>query len=919
MFFWAVAIATAASCTAEAEDLFGAYFKSSTPVTSNLRSLQAVPSSADGFVYANFYGAAGCAGPVIAASGRLTNQCIIAYEDHNSSVATGSYKYTCADGIAYTTQYTDTYCHNVVNTYQQTLVCKDNEEGYASAVGYCGTDPSIVPVPTVGNFTTQINYDSPTTCAATIEQFKSYLNDECISIAGTYSKYNFPTKTSYASAGCTGATTTTNLSATCEPVTTYPVGDNNHLASKWTADSVISTGLLYPAGFVYVNFYDMTNCVGSPIAATGRPTNKCIVSYDDPNSNTPTGSYMYTCNEGTAYTQQYSDTACTAKIGNGYQEVLNICQNAVGKYESAIGYCNKDPSQIPLPPGQFTTQINYGSTDSCAAPTPIDQYKAYLNDHCFNLDAGVSTKYHYPNMTSYTTNTCTGTATVTGLSEYCQAVTEYPVGNKNHLASVWTDSDDIKTGYTFDDGYLYFNFYQDDDCSNQVVAIEGQLTNKCLLLYGDDSGTPTGSHMWACDNDYGYETVYSDLNCEVLAPNTTVTEKSLACANMPGRYASVQGMCNTNPNRLPLPNDQFVSEILYNAPGVCDVPAEFNSFLNKNCIRGSTQKSYSFDYPNVIFYNDATCTTVDRTEAIPTTCVAVAQYPANNQVAAQWFYGYVPYEDSAAPTMVPTAAPTQTSYDDGFVYVNFYEDSGCTGTILAVEGRPTGVCLQAYGDPNSNTVTGSYIFTCAGDYSHTYKFTDANCKVPLASTSNQLRCSNQLGTFRSVQGMCNADPSKLPLTTSTYVTDIQWDAPTSCGDKVALFYSVLDDHCITTPGQPAYKYDFPVKHTYVGTTCTGPIATNETISTDCMPVLAYPSTVATAHQMFYGDVNFGGSSSSDELSTGAIVGIAVGGAAAVVGVAAGAYFLMGSGAAAASSSAATGAGASAVNPMASAV
>jgi len=98
MFFWAVAIATAASYTATAEDLFGAYFKFATPATSNFRSLQVVPASADGFVYANFYGAAGCSGPVIAASGRLTNQCIIAYENHNSSVATGSYKYTCADG-----------------------------------------------------------------------------------------------------------------------------------------------------------------------------------------------------------------------------------------------------------------------------------------------------------------------------------------------------------------------------------------------------------------------------------------------------------------------------------------------------------------------------------------------------------------------------------------------------------------------------------------------------------------------------------------------------------------------------------------------------------------------------------------------------------------------------------------------------
>ena len=112
---------------------------------------------------------------------------------------------------------------------------------------------------------------------------------------------------------------------------------------------------------------------------------------------------------------------------------------------------------------------------------------------------------------------------------------------------MWTGSEDIKTGYTFDDGYLYFNFYQvrailiskfvcwyvrtynptshvifglaifmisyqrwyftilcssgqGDDCANQIVAVEGQLTNKCLLMYGDDNATPTGSLMYACDN-----------------------------------------------------------------------------------------------------------------------------------------------------------------------------------------------------------------------------------------------------------------------------------------------------------------------------------------------------------------------------------------------------------------------------------
>ena len=65
-------------------------------------------------------------------------------------------KLSWSTGISYTTQYTDTYCNNVLNTYQQTLVCTEAEQVFASAVGYCGTDPSVIPLPAVGNFTTQM-------------------------------------------------------------------------------------------------------------------------------------------------------------------------------------------------------------------------------------------------------------------------------------------------------------------------------------------------------------------------------------------------------------------------------------------------------------------------------------------------------------------------------------------------------------------------------------------------------------------------------------------------------------------------------------------------------------------------------------------------------------------------------------------
>ena len=51
-------------------------------------------------------------------------------------------------------------------------------------------------------------------------------------------------------------------------------------------------------GFAYVNFYAAAGCTGDIVASTGKPTNKCIISYSDFNSSTPTGSTKVTCNSG---------------------------------------------------------------------------------------------------------------------------------------------------------------------------------------------------------------------------------------------------------------------------------------------------------------------------------------------------------------------------------------------------------------------------------------------------------------------------------------------------------------------------------------------------------------------------------------------------------------------------------------------
>lgn len=154
---------------------------------------------------------------------------------------------------------------------------------------------------------------------------------------------------------------------------------------------------------------------------------------------------------------------------------------------------------------------------------------------------------------------------------------------------------------------------------------------------------------------------------------------------------------------------------LYDAPGVCDVKASFNSFQNDYCFHNGNN-GFAYEYPTVNYYQgNPTCDGAPSTsQTVPTTCVPVAAYPADTLVASQFFYGYVPYVPSDAPTVSPTAAPTPESYSAGYVYANFYTGKGCTGDIVAVTGRPTDTCLVAYEDGTTAEPTGSYMFTCSG-------------------------------------------------------------------------------------------------------------------------------------------------------------------------------------------------------------
>jgi hypothetical protein len=131
----------------------------------------------------------------------------------------------------------------------------------------------------------------------------------------------------------------------------------------------------YNNGFVYVNVYDSNACQGNIVSVSGRPTNICFKAYENTSSADPTGSYRYSCNEGgryllfnlvglvidcfranvgVMYTEQFSDVGCTQSLPI-LQESMD-CANFVGRTASFRGFCNENPSVLPLPNDEFYTQ-----------------------------------------------------------------------------------------------------------------------------------------------------------------------------------------------------------------------------------------------------------------------------------------------------------------------------------------------------------------------------------------------------------------------------------------------------------------------------------------------------------------------------------------------------------------------------------
>eukprot|EP01038_Epipyxis_sp_PR26KG_P005158 gene5158-7181_t len=174
----------------------------------------------------------------------------------------------------------------------------------------------------------------------------------------------------------------------------------------------------------------------------------------------------------------------------------------------------------------------------------------------------------------------------------------------------------------------------------------------------------------------------------------------------------------------------------------------------------------------------------------------------------------------ANPTATPTSAPTKSP---GWIYVNFYNEENCEGTITNVIAHPTGVCLIDY-DNTGLTPIGSRRYECTGsDFAIATLFSDTSCspEFEVFNWKNFQGCSHEAHQYYystalySTNMQCSTS-SSLPLPTGTFAVESQYNTDdTSCTGTIATVYAFKSNYCFEdVQNLVSYTFSFPNQVVY---------------------------------------------------------------------------------------------------------
>lgn len=455
--------------------------------------------------------------------------------------------------------------------------------------------------------------------------------------------------------------------------------------------------------------YSSTNCLaGTELKNTSVPTDMCIIH--------PRGYEYNSVSLGCAYTTDEIEVTGNFVVQLFFNE--STCgatddTNAVSFLGYTSGYCFIDQENN-------ATSLTFGCSQESTGP----QAKLYDNSYCG------------ANAHTYTTH----------FNPYCHHFTTPPYGKNNRTISGYDEyvciaqnttimyDDDTTDDSVIDYQYSYI-LVNDGGCFNDdsnTVIVLGFENSVC---------TPYLDNVYAthqCNTSASVTYVYSDKFCTPESFIESFSTPSDSCFDFQfdsvNIYSATFG-CALNLAGIPV-SGNFAAVSLYNeTESTCNTdPDAFLGFSFDTCFPSpfgyNDTNSFSFGCsrsyggPDVHFYDDLFCDVYQSTVHLDPSC----QDLFNTTLLNSTILGYYQYQCVSIdvnPVYDDDFGTDDAIVPTGYVYVQYFEDLGCTGQVTYAEGVALGKCLLLYND--FALVVGSILNTCSGNILTEYVYSSDDC------------------------------------------------------------------------------------------------------------------------------------------------------------------------------------------------